>query len=394
MDTYPASPKGLGFWGTLMKRKLALLIVVSVVMIIMMILLTDPKKMAHILRKTNVFIILCVIGLYLLNGFVKALRWHLLVRSSGSAISFSRIYLFLLIGLMVNNTTPGRVGGEPVRAYLLRSRDDVPIGQGLSTIFAERIMDLIVLTSMALIGVALIIPFLVDSDFSVGLLLISFIPVIVVIITLIYMATHPELLRRAALGLCIFLKKVSKKDWAQKAESGLLSFVDSFSEGIDNMGKDLRTNKKTGFAFVVLTVLVWLNEAGRIYLILLALPGIEAPSFGAVLIASSVATVFGAVLPIGAMHATLITSVFAALQIDVSSAAAAGILVVMTSIWLSIPLGILAMFVVGLKIDKKSGEIVKKGENEELEVEVEEREEEKGKVKEENDEESRDKGDS
>ncbi|UCE37239.1 MAG: flippase-like domain-containing protein [Thermoplasmata archaeon] len=377
-----------------MKRKLALLIVVSVVMIIMMILLTDPKKMAHILRKTNVFIILCVIGLYLLNGFVKALRWHLLVRSSGSAISFSRIYLFLLIGLMVNNTTPGRVGGEPVRAYLLRSRDDVPIGQGLSTIFAERIMDLIVLTSMALIGVALIIPFLVDSDFSVGLLLISFIPVIVVIITLIYMATHPELLRRAALGLCIFLKKVSKKDWAQKAESGLLSFVDSFSEGIDNMGKDLRTNKKTGFAFVVLTVLVWLNEAGRIYLILLALPGIEAPSFGAVLIASSVATVFGAVLPIGAMHATLITSVFAALQIDVSSAAAAGILVVMTSIWLSIPLGILAMFVVGLKIDKKSGEIVKKGENEELEVEVEEREEEKGKVKEENDEESRDKGDS
>jgi uncharacterized protein (TIRG00374 family) len=343
-----------------MKKKLALLIAISFVMIILMVLITDPRKIWDILRKTDLFLILCVIGLYMINGVVKAIRWHLLVRSSGSTISLSKIYLFLLIGLMVNNTTPGRVGGEPVRAYLLRSRDDVPIGQGLSTIFIERIMDLIVLTSMALIGIALIIPILVNSDLSIQLLLLSFIPVVVVIVTLIFLATHPELLRRAALGLCIFLKKISKKEWVQKAESGLLSFVDSFSAGIDNMGRDLRASKKTGFGIVSLTLFIWLNEAGRIYLILLALPGISAPSFGAVLIASSVATVFGAVLPIGAMHATLIASVFAAVSVDVTSAATAGLLVVATSIWLSIPLGIIAMLVVGFKRDKATGEIVKK----------------------------------
>lgn len=348
-----------------MKKKLALLIVISIALISVMIFITNPQKMVEILGKTDLFLVFCVIVLYLLNGIVKAVRWKILVSSSGSNISFSKIYLFLLIGLMINNTTPGRIGGEPVRAYLLRSRGDVPIGQGLSTIFVERIVDLILLTSMALIGIALIIPILLTSDISIGLLLLSFIPVIVVIVALIYLATHPELLRRAALGLGIFLKKFSNKDWVHKAESGLIGFVDTFSGGVDNIGNQLKLKKKTAGAFIVLSLLIWLNEAGRIYLILLALPDIEAPSFGAVLIASSVATVFGVALPIGALHATLISSVFAALGVEIASATTAGILVVMTSIWLSIPLGILSMFIVGLKIDKTSGEIVRKNENSE-----------------------------
>jgi len=355
---YPNSNQGLWVWGKWMKRKVMALIGISIIMIIVMILITDPKKMGDILGKTDISLILIVVGLYFINGFVKAARWHLLVRSSGSQISFSRIYLFLLIGLMINNTTPGRVGGEPVRAYLLRSKDEVPIGQGLSTIFVERIIDLIVLTSMALIGIGLIIPLLLTSDISIEVLLLSFIPVVIVIVTLVYLATHPKLLRRAALGLCIILKKFSKKEWQLKIESGLMGFVDSFTNGLDNIGKDIRLKKGNGMAFVGLTLLIWLNEAGRIYLILLALPDIQAPSFGAVLIASSLATVFGAVLPIGAMHATLIASVFAALGVDIASATTAGVLTIMTSIWLSIPLGIISMFIVGLKIDKAMDQVV------------------------------------
>lgn len=335
-----------------MRKKLAALIGISIAMIIVMILITDPRKLVDILGKTDPFLIVCVIGLYLANGVVKAARWQILVRSSGAHVSFSQIYLFLLIGLMINNTTPGRVGGEPVRAYLLRSRNDVPMGQGLSTIFAERIIDLIVLTSMALIGIALIIPILLSSDIGIEPFLLSFIPVIMVIVALVYMATHPKLLKRAALWLCLILKKFSKSGWILKAESQLISFVDSFSVGLDNIGKTLKQKKKNGVAFIGLTLLIWLNEAGRIYLILLALPDIGAPSFGAVLIASSVATVFGVALPIGALHATLVTSVFATVGVGIASATTAGILIIMTSIWLSIPLGIIALFVVGLKMDR------------------------------------------
>jgi len=344
-----------------MKKKVATLIIISITIIIAMVIVNDPVKMGGILSGTDLYLILCVVALYILNGFIKAARWHLLLYSSGSRIKFSKIYLFLLIGLMVNNISPGRIGGEPVRAYLLRTKNEVPIGRGLSTIFVERTVDLIVLTLLALIGIGLIVPLLLASDFGIELLLLSFVPVFMLIVALIYIATHPKFLRRLALGACHFLQKFSSSSWLLKAESGIIGFVDSFNIGINNMKSDLRLNKKNGFGVISLTLIIWLNDAARIYLVLLALPNVLPPSFGAVLIVSCLATIFGAVLPIGAMHATLITSIFAALGIDIASATTAGILTIMTSIWLSIPLGIISMFLVGLKIEKVSSEIVREG---------------------------------
>ena len=72
-----------------MKGKLIALIGISVAMIIVMILITDPNKMADILKDTDLYLVLCVVGLYIVNGFVKAIRWHLLVHSSGGQVSHS-----------------------------------------------------------------------------------------------------------------------------------------------------------------------------------------------------------------------------------------------------------------------------------------------------------------
>jgi uncharacterized protein (TIRG00374 family) len=183
---------------------------------------------------------------------------------------------------------------------------------------------------------------------------------IVLIVVLVYLASRPVLLKRVIRFLFAFFRRFWKGKMLQKAEDGLTSFLDSFSNGFKLIRKEVFRVPRRGVAFTGLTVAIWINEAARIYLILISLPLEVVPSFGAVLIASSVATVFGAVLPIGAMHATLISSIFAALQVDVSYAATAGILTVGTSIWLSIPLGIAAMLIVGLKRDKKTGELVKK----------------------------------
>ncbi len=343
-----------------MKGRLLILGFISVVIIAAMIIITDPEKMWKVLAHTDFSIISCVVGLYILNGVVKAARWQVLLRSFGSEVPFKRLYMFLLIGLMVNNTTPGRVGGEPVRAYLLRMEDATPMGQGLSTIFVERIMDLVVLTSMALTGIVIIIPVLFSVSSDIQWVMLAFIPMIVVIAALVYLASRPALLKRVIRFLFSVFRHFWKGTWLQKAEDGLTSFLDSFSSGFKLIRKKVFRVPRRGVAFTGLTVAIWINEAARIYLILISLPDVEVPSFGAVLIASSVATVFGAVLPIGAMHATLITSIFAALGVDMTSATTAGILTVGTSIWLSIPLGIAAMFIVGLRRDKKTGELVKK----------------------------------
>lgn len=343
-----------------MKGRLLVLGIISVAVIAAMILITNPEEVWEDLAGTDFSIILCVIGLYLINGVVKAARWQVLLRSFGSEVPFKRLYLFILIGLMVNNTTPGRVGGEPVRAYLLRQEDETPMGQGLSAIFVERIMDLVVLLSMALTGIVVILPILLRVSGEGQWILYAFIPMIVLIVSLVYLASRPALLKKATRFLFSIFRRFWKGKWVQKAEDGLTSFVDSFSDGFKLIRKKVFRKPRRGVAFTALTVAIWINEAARIYLILISLHLDEVPSFGAVLIVSSVATVFGAVLPIGAMHATLITTIFAIFRVDVASATTAGILTVGTSIWLSIPLGIVAMFIVGLRRDKETGELVKK----------------------------------
>jgi len=303
-----------------MKKKIIGLIVVSIILIIAMIFIADPRKLFNILSKVNLQIIIYVVLLYLINIVFKAFRWHLLINSSGKSVSFSKNISFLMIGLMVNNTTPGRIAGEPVRVHLLNSRANVSVGRGLATIFAERIMDLIILTTMALIGLIFILPLIPSSDIQI--LLIPF--------------------------FVNIFNRITKDKWSDKLEKSRESFTSSFKKGFNEILK----TKKYGILCMFLTVLIWLNEAFRIYLILLALPGVSVSSFGSVLIASSAATLFGIALPGGALNAALIAMVFTATGIEVASATTAGILAIMTSIWLSVPLGIIAMFIVGLKIDK------------------------------------------
>ncbi len=329
-----------------MKKKVAALIVISIIIIVAMIVISDPRKFVFILGKVDLHIIIGVVGLYFVNICVKALRWHLLVNSSGNSVPFSKNLSFLMIGLMINNTTPGRIAGEPVRVHLLRSRANVPVGHGLATIFAERIMDLVVLTAMALLGILFILPLVSPSDIKI--LLLPFLIVIVAIAVLLYIVLHPTLLDRIMRMLVNVINKISRGKWSAKLERSRVSFTTSFKKGFNEI---LRT-RKTAAVCLTLTGLIWLNEAYRIYLILIALPHVAVPSFGSVLIASSAATVFGIALPGGALNAALITMVFTAVGVEVASATTAGILVIMTSIWLSVPLGIIAMFVVGLKIDR------------------------------------------
>lgn len=336
----------MGLKRHLINKKVAALILFSITIIIAMIVIADPRRFVDILGKVDLNIIIWVVVLYFINTGVKAIRWHLLVNSSGNTVPFSKNLTFLIIGLMVNNTTPGRIAGEPVRAHLLSTRANVSIGRGLATIFAEKLMDLVILTTMALIGIIFILPLVPSSD--IKLLLLPFLIVIILIVLLLYIVLHPTLLDRIINRLVNGINKISKGRWSSKLERRSISFTLSFKKGFNKISK----TRKVSSVCLILTGFIWLNEALRIYLILLSLPNVTVPSFGAVFIASSAATVFGIGLPVGALNAALITMVFTAVGVEVTSATTAGILAITTSIWLSVPLGIIAMFIVGIKIDR------------------------------------------
>lgn len=312
----------------------------------MMMWLADPRELGDSFRRSNLYYILLVILLYFINVITKAVRWYLLVNSSGMYITFSKTFPFYIIALAFNNLTPGKIGGEPVRAYLLKKEANVPIGQGIASIFAEKYMDLIVITTMAVIGAIFIIPLLPQQQAKI--LVIILILVIAGLIALLIIVSHSTILKKTVDGSVNLAKKVSNGDSINRLSFALVGFTEKFRFG---MGKILKA-RNTAIVCIILTVIIWINEALRLFIILLALPDIEGVSIGAVFIASSIANILGIALPLGSGNILGIIPVFMAVGMESGDAGSASFMHVATSIWISVPLGVIAMLLTGFKTSK------------------------------------------
>ncbi len=82
---------------------------------------------------------------------LKAFRWQVILGAT-TPVGFGQAFHPMMIGFMLNCVLPGRIG-ELARPVLLSRRSDVPFATGLSTVVAERILDM--LTILALLAWAM-----------------------------------------------------------------------------------------------------------------------------------------------------------------------------------------------------------------------------------------------
>ena len=329
-----------------MKKRIIIGVTAAVIIILILAWLADPMKLIQSLGQVSPKFILIVIVLYLINMLTKAFRWYLLVNATGAKAPFSKTFPFYVIALAFNNLTPGKIGGEPVRAYLLKKELNVSVGQSIASIFAEKIMDIIVITTMAVIGAIFIIPLLPVTTGRI--LIVVLVIALSAIISVILIVSHPKFLNKTVDKSIKFAMRISKRDFFKRLSMAFTGFLDRFRFGMTEI---LRA-KSSASACILLTVIIWINEAVRLFIILLALPTIEGISLGAVFIASSIANILGFAVPIGAGNILGAETVFVALGMAWSDAAAASFLHVATSIWLSVPIGIIAMILTGVRLSK------------------------------------------
>ena len=123
-----------------MKRNTMILISLSILTLVGLVLKADPDELGEQLSGAKPLFIAAAVIVYLATTFLKMLRWHLLLRSTGYHFRLKKTALFFLMGLSINSVTPGGVSGEPVRVYFLKRGAEVEVGHGIATIFAERFM--------------------------------------------------------------------------------------------------------------------------------------------------------------------------------------------------------------------------------------------------------------
>jgi uncharacterized protein (TIRG00374 family) len=111
------------------------------------------------------------LGLVLVNVVTMAVRWRYLLEGAGYRVPLRSLFPTVCVGRAANNVVPAR-GGDLLRIESVREVAHVPVFIAAGTLFAERLLDGVVLATWILIGALLIgaggIPLLTGIALSSG----------------------------------------------------------------------------------------------------------------------------------------------------------------------------------------------------------------------------------
>jgi glycosyltransferase 2 family protein len=101
-------------------------------------------------KTANYWWILPGIAVYFVAVWVRAWRWHYLLKPIKS-VNTRTMFPITCIGYMGNNIYPARAG-EVLRAVVLKRKEGVPISASLATIIVERIFDAVVMLGFVFVN--------------------------------------------------------------------------------------------------------------------------------------------------------------------------------------------------------------------------------------------------
>lgn len=310
-------------------------------LIAILMLRADVTDTLDVMSGVDLRLLLLVLGLYFLNTGCKVIRWYGLVKGMGGRRIGPILLPIFLSSLALNNSTPGKVGGEPVRALMLKEHTGNRGSLGAATIFAEKSLDILTILGYAIIGVIYMISVFGFQDVQGMAIAVSAGGVLIISIILMVMS------RRFVGVVTGFLMRVSLKFSSGNRSSRVFRLSVKASEFMKRFHVSLRSIRKAptvGMGVVILTIVIWTNEALRLYIITQALPGDHSITFLGALAAIAVANILGFILPIGSGNVIGSASVLELLSGNEPMATGASIIMVATSLWISLPLGIISLF--------------------------------------------------
>jgi glycosyltransferase 2 family protein len=205
----------------------------------------DYGQSLRAIAQTNLLIYALAFAAFYSSFVVRTVRWEVLLRNTGESLRFGQLFHIIILAWFANCVLPAKTG-DFYRAYLLRQETDVSGSKGLGTIVSERALDFLVLMSLLVLS---------------GL--ISF------------RATVPErFLPALIVGLVIALGLVVGLLVIRYSEARLSRFL---PERLRERAARFKDGLLSAFAgrlplLLGLTVVVWMAESARLFLVVQALP--------------------------------------------------------------------------------------------------------------------------
>lgn len=277
------------------------------------------------MRSANIWVYLAGFVVFYALFPLRAYRWRLILRSAGFNVdsqqarkdwsSIGALSEFIGLSWFANCVVPAKLG-DAYRGYLLKKNGNVSFSRTFGTIFAERIIDMIVLFGMLVVSGLLVFHGRINQTteylFFVGILL-----TVVLVIGLMSMRYLSPFIRRIVPNRF--------HDFYARFEEGTLA--------------SFRPSRLP--ILLLLTILVWLGEAMRLFFVIESLGGLGL-SFSAIIfvaLASSLLTAVPA-LPggLGLVEGGII-AVMLLFNVAITSSTAVALLDRMINYWSIVLIG-------------------------------------------------------
>ncbi len=225
------------------------LISFAILAVVLFVVLThvqlDYGESLRAISQTNLFLYALAFAAFYFSFVVRTVRWEILLRNTGERNHFGELFHIIILAWFANCVLPAKMG-DFYRAYLLRQQTEVSGSKGLGTIFSERALDFLVLMSL------LVVSGLISFHAQVPE---RFVPAFIVGLVIAAGLIAGLLLMRYSEGRLSRFLPERLRERASRFKHGLLS---AFAGRLPLL--------------LGLTVLVWMAESTRLFLVVQALP--------------------------------------------------------------------------------------------------------------------------
>ncbi len=142
------------------------------ILVMVFFIFIDTGEVIQTLLSVNIPIYLLAVSCIVTSIFVWAYRWKTLVNVRDYTVKVREVIGGLVVGLAINNITPfARLGGEPVRAYILKRKSGVKYADGLASVLVDGSVFLIT-TQLFVLASLFVLPFVMTPPtwLTIGIL--------------------------------------------------------------------------------------------------------------------------------------------------------------------------------------------------------------------------------
>lgn len=219
------------------------------------------------------------IAVYFVAVYVRSWRWHYMLRPL-KKIPTRTMFPIVCIGYMGNNIYPARAG-EVLRAVVLKRREGVPISASLATVVVERIFDGVVMLGFVFLNLPELAR-LTGSSGVVGglnirdLTLIGAVAFFGALLVFLLAAMFPKITERIVNA---FIDRFLPVKIREKTRGLALRFLS---------GLEALRSPTDALMIFLTTVIIWLLETGKYWLVMHAFPMIINVSFFALMLMNGI----------------------------------------------------------------------------------------------------------